>query len=105
MGRKQAIAAAVAIAALAVIAGYFFLKPSEAVTLRVMGVVAAADVPARTLARSRKSPEAAGKVEVVWANEVVTARRYDRSSLRAGQRVRGPAVLVEYSSTGWVPPG
>jgi N-methylhydantoinase A len=77
----------------------------EAVTLRVMGVVAAADVPARPLGRTQKPPLPAGEVEVVWENEVVTAQRYDRSGLRAGHRVHGPAVLVEYSSTGWVPPG
>jgi hypothetical protein len=37
--------------------------------------------------------------------EVVSAGRYVRDHLRSEQRVAGPSVLVEYSSTGFVPPG
>jgi N-methylhydantoinase A len=86
---------------------YGYSQPTaavEAVTLRVMGVVPAAAVPPRPLDTSKKKPAPEGTVAVVWQNSVVAASRYQRAQLLAGQSVVGPAVLVEYSSTGWVPP-
>ena len=79
--------------------------PVEAVTLRVVGVVEAPPMPARELSTSRGKPKSDGSVSVVWKGEPVSAERYVRDRLLAGQRVTGPAVLVEYSSTGWIPPG
>ena len=87
---------------------YGYAQPAaavEAVTLRVMAVVPAPAVPSRPLDTLKKKPAPEGTVDVVWQNTVLAANRYQRAQLLAGQSVEGPAVLVEYSSTGWVPPG
>jgi N-methylhydantoinase A/oxoprolinase/acetone carboxylase beta subunit len=35
----------------------------------------------------------------------VTTRYYDRAALRAGNRLEGPAIVLQYDSTTVVPPG
>jgi N-methylhydantoinase A/oxoprolinase/acetone carboxylase beta subunit len=35
----------------------------------------------------------------------VTTRYYDRSALRAGNRLDGPAIVHQYDSTTTIPPG
>ena len=37
--------------------------------------------------------------------EQVATRYYDRSALRAGNRIEGPAIVLQYDSTTVVPPG
>src|SRR5690606_23645616 len=78
--------------------------PVEAVTIRIE---VAAPPPAVTVFRL---PPAAGPpprrmgrswVEGRWEDTPLVRRR----DLQAGHRLEGPAVVMEYSATTWVPPG
>ena len=40
----------------------------------------------------------------MWRGRWITAARYERDALPPGATFRGPALLVEYSSTILVPP-
>jgi N-methylhydantoinase A len=42
--------------------------------------------------------------DVVFGGEVEETPLYDREKLKPGNRVEGPAVIMEYSSTTVVPP-
>jgi N-methylhydantoinase A len=42
---------------------------------------------------------------VYYENQPLMAAVYDRSRLNAGDRFHGPAVVVEYSATTFLPPG
>jgi N-methylhydantoinase A len=42
---------------------------------------------------------------IYYENQGLEAAVYDRSRLNAGDRFQGPAVIVEYSATSFVPPG
>jgi N-methylhydantoinase A len=42
---------------------------------------------------------------IYYENQGLQAAVYDRSRLNAGDRFQGPAVIVEYSATSFVPPG
>lgn len=77
-----------------------------------------ANIRLRASGRSRKPPlrkaevsgrrvppdAVVGRSPVVFEGRPVTARILDRKRLRPGNRFRGPAVVVEYSSTTVVPP-
>jgi N-methylhydantoinase A/oxoprolinase/acetone carboxylase beta subunit len=58
-----------------------------------------------------ESPDAALRLEAdAWflvdgSLEQVTTRYYDRESLRAGNRLAGPAIVNQYDSTTVIPPG
>jgi len=58
-----------------------------------------------------ESPEAALRHEgnawflVDGSLEQVSTRYYDRASLKAGNRLEGPAVVSQYDSTTVIPPG
>ena len=60
---------------------------------------------------SRWGPDASGAIvgqrEVFFeeAKAYVTTNIYDRSKIRAGNRIAGPAVIEEMSATIVVPPG
>jgi N-methylhydantoinase A len=86
---------------------YGYAQPAtvvEAVTLRVVGTAEAPPAPDRPLRRSRK--KAVGEpLTVWWAGRARRAVRIARSDLLSGQRVDGPAVITEYSSTTWLPSG
>ena len=41
---------------------------------------------------------------IYYENQPVKAAVYDRSRLNAGDRFSGPAVIVEYSATTFLPP-
>ncbi|HSL70238.1 MAG TPA: hydantoinase/oxoprolinase family protein, partial [Longimicrobiales bacterium] len=77
----------------------------EAVTLRVVGVAVAPDVPQPSVRSARSAPQPDRTLQVGWNGQTLAAQQFARDRLRAGQRIIGPAVLVEYSSTGWIPPG
>ncbi|MDQ7039050.1 MAG: hydantoinase/oxoprolinase family protein, partial [Aquificota bacterium] len=57
--------------------------------------------------RSREDPSDAltGYREVLFRGEFLRAGVYNRERLRWGNIVEGPAVVVEYSSTTFIPPG
>lgn len=78
----------------------------EAVTLRVEATAAGASRPVRRLdsAASDTPPVSAGG-DVVFRGEKLRVPRVDRAALLAGHRVRGPAIVAEYSATLWLPTG
>jgi len=47
----------------------------------------------------------AEKRPVIFASREVPTAIVDRSSLNVGARLRGPAIVTEYSATTVVPPG
>jgi len=77
----------------------------EAVTLRVEALAPGARiVPAQLAAASGPAPEAGSGV-VYAGGQRVLATHHERRSLLAGHRMRGPCVVLEYSSTLWLPGG
>jgi N-methylhydantoinase A len=58
----------------------------------------------RTVPRGRPAP-AAKRHRLVWRGRLIDVAHWDRETLGPGMRLRGPALVVEYSSTTFVPPG
>ncbi len=88
--------------------GYADEKRSlEVVTARVRMVAASAPLAyERRKARPGKAAQALVKRRRVWfGGKPLAAAIYDRERLRAGDQLRGPAVITEYSATTVVPPG
>jgi N-methylhydantoinase A len=86
---------------------YGFATPGaqvEAVTLRVEALAPAAmtdgRVPVETVTEA-----ASASTPVTVAGRTADARLCARASLPAGEGIAGPAVVTEYSSTLWIPPG
>ena len=77
--------------------------PVEAVTLRV--VVEAPPLPLTPTLLPKATEEASSEEALVFCqgNEI-RAQRVWRKDLMAGHRLRGPAIVLEYSSTTWLPP-
>ena len=76
----------------------------QAVSLRVQAVAMAAE-QARFPAPPSHAGAPDGEARVVHQGEAVRTARWSRGSIGAGQRIEGPALVVEYSATLWVPPG
>jgi len=86
--------------------------PLEVVGLRVSGASGAAQSNVRrgagrtrTRTTARSKPRVLETLPVVFAAKARPTAIYARDSLAAGMRLRGPAVVVEYSSTTVVAPG
>lgn len=82
-------------------------KPFEIVNirLRARGVPNKPEFPAIDRKSAEVSKEAyCGVKEVVFDREPVRTNIIDREKLCAGNRLRGPAIIVEYSSTLVLPP-
>ena len=84
-------------------------KPLEVVNLRLRFTISTAE-PRPKDRPPRKRPSRVDKAVVkeknVWfGNRFYRTRFYDRENLAPGICVKGPAVVVEYSSTTVVPPG
>ena len=79
----------------------------EFVNLRVVALGAAADIPARAIPEGDGDPKAAWlRDHEVWIDGgMKPGAIYDRSKLRAGDRIAGPAVVVEMDSTTLILPG
>jgi len=75
--------------------------PQELVNIRVVALGKAANVAAEQLPRGNGNPDAARvRDHEVWMDGAARAAGiYDRSLLKAGDVVRGPAVIVEMDST------
>lgn len=82
-------------------------QPMEIVSLRVRVTLPTPKPtggPGRT-GSIRKLQKAMVKTKPVWfANKFLRTPFYDREKLRPGMKIRGPAIIVEYSSTTVVPP-
>ncbi|MGH9602498.1 MAG: hydantoinase/oxoprolinase family protein, partial [Terriglobales bacterium] len=74
----------------------------ELVTLRLRAMIPARAVGLRAEAGKK---QAAGTAPVYFEGTFRPTYIYDRSSLVAGKRYAGPAVITEYSATSVVPPG
>ncbi|HET9947730.1 MAG TPA: hypothetical protein VFQ22_02275, partial [Longimicrobiales bacterium] len=86
---------------------YGYARPDravEAVTLRVVVRAPAPPLPAPALEEAA-APPPAERARVVLGGRALEALRVRRADLRAGHRLEGPAVVLEYSATAWVPPG
>jgi N-methylhydantoinase A len=77
----------------------------ELVTLRLRARIKTRHKSTKLLPQVK---DAAGKMEKrpVWfSGHSVASAVYERNGLRSGQRLRGPAIIAEYSATTFVPPG
>jgi N-methylhydantoinase A len=83
-------------------------RPLEVVGLRVSGTGSEPvrrAAASRTAKRSSRRPAPVATAPVVFAGKARATPIYERDALPAGFRVRGPAIVVEYSSTTVVTPG
>jgi N-methylhydantoinase A len=80
----------------------------ELVTLRLRASLKSAD-PKTTTGRvanvTAASFRAVEQAPVFFEGKKLRSAIYDRESLRAGKKLRGPAVVTEYSATTVIPPG
>jgi N-methylhydantoinase A len=78
--------------------------PLEAVTLRA--VAEAAPLPLHPQPLSQGGGEVEGEPGTVFHNgNEIQVREVWRRDLLSGQSLQGPAIVLEYSSTTWLPPG
>ena len=77
----------------------------ELVTLRLRARIKARRESARLVSKANEAARKMKKRPVWFSGRSVATALYERISLRSGQRLRGPAVIAEYSATTFVPPG
>ncbi len=79
----------------------------EFVNLRVIAVGKVADIPAEPIEQGNGNPAAAWlRDHEIWVDGGHrTGAIYDRDKLRAGDRIEGPAIVLEMDSTTLVLPG
>ncbi len=82
-------------------------RPVEVVNVRVrvVGMTAPIDWPRHRLGAADSRGAVAARRRVYFAGKRYEAPIYAREKLRAGNRLRGPAIVSEYSATTVVPPG
>lgn len=80
----------------------------EIITIRVVGSAAVDTLKLPNLKKGNRSNPAAARLyvrETVFDDgKAVKTPRYDRSKLLAGDRIAGPALIVQHNSTTLVPP-
>jgi len=82
----------------------------EIVTLRLRATLPSevrGPLPGRTAATGERLPARppAEPARVYFDGDFVAARAYSREALAPGRRYQGPAIVVEYSATSFIPPG
>ena len=88
--------------------GYRHTREVEVVNLRLKAIVPSKKPPLPEFeAKADENPSQAliGDRRVILEEDELKARVYDRDKLLWGNIIRGPAVVVEYSSTTLIPPG
>lgn len=75
----------------------------EAVTLRAVATAPGASVDSDVL-EPATDPATVGRAEVIVKGKSVEAARVWRHDLRPGHAISGPALVLDYSATTWVPP-
>ncbi len=76
----------------------------EVLALRVEISEEAGNPPRRPrVARARLAPVGTSH-RLAWRGKMIAVRRHDRKVLPPGTRLSGPALIVEYSSTTFIPP-
>ncbi|HXW85473.1 MAG TPA: hydantoinase/oxoprolinase family protein, partial [Candidatus Binataceae bacterium] len=78
--------------------------PVEVVNLRLRSAIDEPPVPLRRIGRARGAPRSTARVSTLVGERMRQVPLYERESLGAGARFRGPAVVVEMSSTAYVAP-
>jgi len=76
----------------------------EVVNVRIRAVAGESVAKPRRVARRLRKPTSVVSARVLVDNRERTVPIYDRDSLGAGARLRGPIVIVELSSTAYVSP-
>ena len=76
-----------------------------AVRVHVTGPVAPVVLPKGRAPRRPVRPRPVERKAVVSGGKRVQASVFRREDLPVGARLRGPALVPEYSATTWVPPG
>jgi N-methylhydantoinase A/oxoprolinase/acetone carboxylase beta subunit len=76
----------------------------EVVNLRVRAIADSSAPKPKRIARQAAKPSAVSRGPVLVEGRTRTVPTYDRSSLGASARLRGPCVVVELSSTTYVAP-
>ena len=76
----------------------------ELVTLRLRASIASPKIPLRR-STAVKQNAAVEKRRAWFSGKAVSIAIYDREQLRIGAKVRGPAMIAEFSATTIVPPG
>jgi N-methylhydantoinase A len=77
----------------------------ELVTLRLRARIKTRHESARLISKVNNSARKMEKRAVWFSGRSVPTALYERTSLRSGKRLRGPAIIAEYSATTFVPPG
>jgi N-methylhydantoinase A len=80
-------------------------RPVEVLGLRVTVSERGHVAGARPAPKRKRSVPPAARHVLAWRGRRIRVPRYDRDALGPGTRLRGPALLLEYSSTVFVPPG
>jgi N-methylhydantoinase A len=77
----------------------------ELVTVRLRARITASQSQATGVADRRGDTAETTKRHVLFDGKLVPTLIYGRESLPPGKRVRGPAIVTEYSATSVIPPG
>ena len=80
-------------------------RPVEVLGLRVTVSEREHAARARRLPIRGRSVPPLSRHALVWRGRRIRVPRYERDALEPGTTLRGPALLLEYSSTVFVPPG
>jgi N-methylhydantoinase A len=80
-------------------------REAELVTLRLRARVRSPKVTLGATTNHRKSPAQSPKRQAYFHGKLVDALVYDRQELIPGRRLRGPAIVAEFSGTTAIPPG
>jgi N-methylhydantoinase A len=82
-------------------------RPTEVVTVRLRASIPAAELEIVRAAEARRAsvPSTVDEQLIVFQGRAHAGARVERESLRTGDRLVGPAVIIEYSATTVVPPG
>jgi N-methylhydantoinase A len=88
--------------------GYFDrARATEIVTIRARftGRTPKPGLPRWKMGGPNPKEAAVSKSNLIFAGRRFAATVFDRSKLRAGNRIAGPSIVTEYSATTFIPPG
>ena len=86
--------------------GYSYAQRElELVTLRLRARIKSRNSMAASIATVSRYSRASTKTTVIFDGKKVAATVYSRDELAGGRKLRGPAIVTEYSATTVVPPG
>ena len=86
--------------------GYSYAQRElELVTLRLRARIKSRNSMAASIATVSRNSRAFAKTTVIFDGKKVAATVYSRDELADGRKLRGPAIVTEYSATTVMPPG